>query len=339
MSDALLWLYCVTPLHNGSGEALGSVDRPIIREITTGYPYVQSSTIKGALKGEANKADNYYEIVFGTQGASGENGRQGCVTFADAQLVLFPVRSLSGVFVWTTSTLALARLLRLVRYVRPADSNLTSALDGLLKTAISLAPGEALGTCDEQGVELDTAIRLHRKQNGESVPGDYCVEGLVLQPRHDVTQRKAMGALAGVLAPLIFPASQPMQEFFKARMLLLNDDTFARMLRHATPIEANIAIGPTGVTTDGSLRYTEYLPAESVLVGFATVTQKLADSGHACGILGYLKGLVKEANGVRGALQLGGDESKGKGIVEAHFMGGSATETMPEEQGDEPDET
>jgi UDP-N-acetylmuramoylalanine--D-glutamate ligase len=43
-------------LHNGAGQGLGSIDRPIIREAATDYPFVQSSTLKGALRGRAIEA-------------------------------------------------------------------------------------------------------------------------------------------------------------------------------------------------------------------------------------------------------------------------------------------
>ena len=45
-----LFLICETPLHAGSGDALGVVDLPIQRERHTGFPKIEASSLKGALR-------------------------------------------------------------------------------------------------------------------------------------------------------------------------------------------------------------------------------------------------------------------------------------------------
>ena len=49
----ILFLYVETPLHAGTGRGLGAVDLPIQRDRTTGYPIIQASSVKGALRAEA----------------------------------------------------------------------------------------------------------------------------------------------------------------------------------------------------------------------------------------------------------------------------------------------
>lgn len=45
-----LFLICETPLHAGSGSDLGIVDLPIQRERHTGFPEIEGSSLKGALR-------------------------------------------------------------------------------------------------------------------------------------------------------------------------------------------------------------------------------------------------------------------------------------------------
>jgi CRISPR-associated protein Cmr4 len=109
---AMLFLYTETPLHAGSGTSLGIVDLPIQRERTTGYPMIQASGLKGCLRDVASgNSQQKVEIVFGpdTQQAS---DHAGALSVGDARILLFPVRSLIGVFAWVTSKNVLARFKR-----------------------------------------------------------------------------------------------------------------------------------------------------------------------------------------------------------------------------------
>jgi CRISPR-associated protein Cmr4 len=48
---AMLFLYCETPVHAGTGTSLSIVDLPIQRERITGLPIVQASSLKGVSEG------------------------------------------------------------------------------------------------------------------------------------------------------------------------------------------------------------------------------------------------------------------------------------------------
>jgi len=108
---AILFLYTETPLHAGSGTSLGIVDLPIQRERTTGYPMIQASGLKGCLRDVVSDDPQKVEIVFGpdTRRAS---DHAGALSVGDARILLFPVRSLMGVFAWITSQNVLARFKR-----------------------------------------------------------------------------------------------------------------------------------------------------------------------------------------------------------------------------------
>ncbi|HEY4036838.1 MAG TPA: type III-B CRISPR module RAMP protein Cmr4, partial [Ktedonobacteraceae bacterium] len=119
LDTTTLYLYVETPLHAGVGSGLSSIDLPIQRERTTQYPMVQSSGIKGKLRSVADAATkgeqptwkkDDVEIVFGPEKEGADHA--GALIVGDARILLFPVRSLSGVFAYTTSRDVLNRFLR-----------------------------------------------------------------------------------------------------------------------------------------------------------------------------------------------------------------------------------
>jgi CRISPR-associated protein Cmr4 len=126
---ALLFLYTETPLHAGSGTSLGIVDLPIQRERTTGYPMIQASGLKGCLRDVTTDHKNWcqdnncplyphadwdrkVEIVFGPADTQRASEHAGALSVGDARILLFPVRSLIGVFAWVTCPNVLARFKR-----------------------------------------------------------------------------------------------------------------------------------------------------------------------------------------------------------------------------------
>jgi CRISPR-associated protein Cmr4 len=107
----------ITPLHAGSGQDLGIVDMPIQRERHTGFPKIEASGLKGSMR-EAFKEskedievgtkvvnnENREETIFLTFGPDPKNGdsRAGSLGFTDAKILLFPVKSMKGVFAYIT---------------------------------------------------------------------------------------------------------------------------------------------------------------------------------------------------------------------------------------------
>jgi len=124
----LLYLFTRTPLHVGAGSSVGAIDQPIIRERHTGFPVIPGSSIKGVLadghlqrtadgqlvkdeKGRSLRTDTGRQL-FGKQDhevGKDESGLSGSVSFGEAKLLAFPVRSAKGCFAWITSRLALER--------------------------------------------------------------------------------------------------------------------------------------------------------------------------------------------------------------------------------------
>ena len=114
MITKTLYLYTETPLHAGVGSGLSSIDLPIQRERATQYPMIQGSGIKGKLRASLEESHNsLVDIVFGPPSSNGTGSdHAGALVTGDARILLFPVRSLNGVFAYTTSYDVLSRFRR-----------------------------------------------------------------------------------------------------------------------------------------------------------------------------------------------------------------------------------
>lgn len=97
-----MFLYCETAMHAGAGTGVGRVDLPIQREGHTGFPKIESSSLKGSLRehfeeipGVPNQTVN---DLFGPEDTS----NIGLLGLTDARLLLFPIRSAKGIFAFIT---------------------------------------------------------------------------------------------------------------------------------------------------------------------------------------------------------------------------------------------
>ena len=94
-------LYSISSVHVGSGSELGVVDLPIQRERHTGYPKIDSSSLKGAIRAAFRRREIHLDklvIAFGSEPGEDRDGKPAAaVGFADARILLFPVRSPQGI--------------------------------------------------------------------------------------------------------------------------------------------------------------------------------------------------------------------------------------------------
>ncbi|MFW6026709.1 MAG: type III-B CRISPR module RAMP protein Cmr4, partial [Candidatus Woesearchaeota archaeon] len=100
-----------SPFHAGSGDSLGIVDMPIQRERHTEFPKIEGSSVKGCLRSWFSEDENqkHIALIFGPDDGAKHAGALG---FTDARLLLFPVRSVKGIYAWITCPLVLKRFMK-----------------------------------------------------------------------------------------------------------------------------------------------------------------------------------------------------------------------------------
>ncbi|MEW5891195.1 MAG: type III-B CRISPR module RAMP protein Cmr4 [Pseudomonadota bacterium] len=301
----LMFLYAVTPVHMGAGTALGVIDNPIQREVHTGHPVFAGSGIKGALRHEAEglkdpegKPKINVKAVFGPETNASEHA--GAASFADAQLVAFPVRSLREGYVYATSPGALARLGRLAVIARARDF----PADGL--------PGPS----DTQAVVLADNLLAQNRLILES----YAFDSL--------TDNGGLKEVARWLAANALPDGDG-HTFFRNKLekhlVLLSDTQLAFFVRNSTLVEPHVRIDDvSGTADDGGLFFTENLPPESLMVSLAMASQErrrkgdIGDGKETAEVI--LKSLTDTFSGR--PVQIGGDATTGRGQVIVNFVGG-----------------
>jgi CRISPR-associated protein Cmr4 len=237
----MLFLYAVTPVHMGAGQAIGVIDNPIQRERHTNHPNMAGSGLKGAIRHQAVAMDGWdKELVnrlFGPD--SGNSLYAGAVSFGDAQLVAFPVRSLKQAFVYAVSPTSLARLKRLASLAGKATDWSIPEIDS----------DHAL-VCGERGLNQNRLV----------------LEAFDFAAATD----KGLQAIAAWLSTHALPdgdAHQYFREKIQADLVLLPDDAFSHFVENATVVEPHVKINDdTGTAQEGGLFYTENLPPESLLV-------------------------------------------------------------------------
>lgn len=313
-AKSLMFLYCVSPVHMGAGQALGVVDNPIQRERHTGHPVFAGSGIKGALRDEfeAAKGKDLTNRIFGPETDASDHA--GCVAFSDAQLVLFPVRSLREAYVYATCPTALARLKRValvsgveVGWEVPdvADDQLCLALDdsGLFLKS------------KRDGKEVDTVI-LETFQFTKSLGGPARGEA-----------KKA----ADWLATHAMPAGDGpdphghFREKIRKHMVVLSDTRFSHFVENATVVEPHVRINDeSGTADDGGLFYTENVPPEALFASTVMTSKQRVSKGESDrGTLAPSDVLGEVRSVLHGRLaQLGGNATTGRGLVVVNLAGG-----------------
>ncbi len=289
-SQAAVFLYAVSPVHMGSGSAVGVIDNPIQRERHTGHPSFAGSGIKGALRHGFKAIGGDLALVDRLFGPASDNPNlhAGAVSFGDAQLITLPVRSLRNGYVHATCPHAIARAQRLL---------------GLVGRPVHWAiPAVAEGHCVLSNHELlSTRGQLHLEAF------EYTAK--VSEP---------LRAIATELAALALPPD-PANEFFRNKLahdlVVLSDTDFAYFASNAMLVEPHVRIDPgTGTADKGGLFYTENLPPESLLL--APLLASATRTGRADEHMPADEVMAKLRTALDGKLvQIGGDATTGRGLV------------------------
>ncbi len=307
MSTRHYWLHALTPVHVGSGQGVGFIDLPIMREKTTDWPVIPGSTVKGVLRAhwdartEANGDADDVKKAFGNK-AGDDISYAGALVFTDARMVCLAVRSLYGTFAWVSCPMALRRLARdLVCGGESADLRVPESLDD----ESVLVPNQDSSALDGGGGEIffndmDFAVR-----------------------QDDTVQQWALK-----LAGRLFPSDESgwRSEFIR-RFAVVHDDFFNFFCETATEVSPHVRINPdTKTVQKGALWHQESIPAESVLAGMVWCDRLFSGSkDHLLpkGEMETEKGLLLSTYCPSELiLQIGGGATTGKGRVRCLFTQG-----------------
>ncbi|MEM7375383.1 MAG: type III-B CRISPR module RAMP protein Cmr4 [Bacteroidota bacterium] len=294
-----LFMINETPLHAGSGEGLGIVDLPIQRERHSLFPKVESSSLKGALREvfEQSTPGAKVELAFGPEEA-GKHAHAGALGFSDARLLLFPVKSMRGVFAWISCKKVLETF---ERHMQVCDSAFS----------LKLPPGEpgenecwalASNTLEVDGQILLEEYSFSRKSEIDSpvMLGEHPLGQWLLQQ--------------GISHPDSFWGQKLQHD-----IVLLNNTDFADFVNLSCEVITRIKIdNQTGTVAKGALFTEEYLPCESLLYSLVMASRvflpklKLEQAPLRTDqeVMQYFQ------EGLPQLVQLGGNATLGKGLMQ-----------------------
>lgn len=287
-----------TPLHAGSGSDLGIVDLPIQREKHTSYPKIEASGIKGCIReafesklktsAKNNGEKETISLAFGPEKGDAHAGALG---FTDARLLLFPVKSMKGVFAWVTCEGVLSKL--------KADLKLT-------------------------GIDVSIPKEKTAPEECELFIGNNII--LEEYTFSDIKINNDCTTFATWLADNILPQDDDYRYWrqkIKKDLVVLHDNDFRDFVNLSTEVITRIKINAeTGTVEKGALFTEEYLPSESVLYSLALATPIFKQKDNEKGRFKKTENKEEEelvmdyfVEGLPKVIQIGGNSTIGKGLV------------------------
>jgi len=237
----------MTPLHVGVGTGLGHIDLPIQREVHTKFPMIPGTAVKGALReyhlrslvtSELNiseldkKLQECSDIdVNGLIEKFGCKNKAGNLAFSDLRILLFPVKSLNGIFAYITSPAVLMRLAE--------DIGVN-------------APGISLSS-DSKAIVFGNTVKVN--------------DNLVVLEEFTFEISNDNGSLKKWLKEAFEKLGIDLDEISE-RLVILSDNAFNDFVQNYTEVQTHVKIDPsTGTVQSGALWTEEYLPAETFMYG------------------------------------------------------------------------
>lgn len=292
---APFFIQCISSVHAGSGSEVGIVDLPIQREKHTGFPKIDSSSLKGAIRSvveenaKTKELSQEAQLVFGSiPQASSDETNAGAIALSDARILFFPIKSARGVFVWATCPAVINRFfMEMEMYVPEWQEG---------KEIKEVAPNTVSS-------------------------GEICVaEGKMVLEEYtfEVNINEDLQQWAKTMKGLIMKG---FDSNFEERIVILEDDDFADFVKLSTEVNARIRINPeTGTVKDGALWYEENLPPETLLYSILFAGNVRLDNQGKKHVDSFktdedVMRFMKDETLFPSVFQLGGNSTLGRGML------------------------
>jgi len=312
------FLIAETPIHPGSGGSLSIVDLPIQRERHTNFPKIEPSGLKGCIREvfessngrkikikdkDAEINDKNISLVFGPDSQGDEESYAGAIGFTDARILLFPVKSLKGIFTWITCPQVFERF---KKDMEIAEIPLPDCFEKI-----------------ESGKIASKDIVIQDDQNDHLI----VLEEFTFKVKEDSNVKD----IAKWLARNIFQDNSYnyWRKKLENNLVILSDDEFRDFVTNSTEVITRTKIdNKTGTVEKGGLWTEEYLPQDSILYSIAMASGIKAKKDEDKDCFSEAKNSEEEAelvleyfrNGVGKVIQIGGNQTIGKGLTRIEFL-------------------
>ena len=235
--EAVLFFYAETPIHMGAGQSVSYVDLPIQRERHTNFPTLWSSGIKGVIREVAYRRWEDKEkvnVIFGPE--DGSEQYASCISITDAKILLYPVRSVKGVFAWITCPLVLKRFKEDLKSVGISFLSEIPELEDEDKEKIIVSDDSVL-KINQKTVALEEFMFDIKDKNAKPIA--EFVEKYV--PQNSLTVS------------------------LSSHLAIVHDEVFKDFVNYAVEVRTRIRIDQTaGIVKERALFSEEFVPSESI---------------------------------------------------------------------------
>lgn len=280
---AILFIRGLTPLHVGVGRGYSAhVDLPVQRD-EFGYPTIWSSSLKGAVKARLGSMRMCLGPDPETLESVEDEAKHSHIVFTDARLLLMPVRSLQGVYVYVTS---LHLLNEFKKYLEATGVRVDIDRDLINK--------------------IDSGIALVSKS-------DLLYDKRLIINEEEIEAEFSSDLLSKIKLDTFLPDEIKSNVTYRGLVILPDkNDTSLRIINKSMMIQYRIALQrETKTVKKGALWGEEYVPAEAVFVSALFCSEREIKSKN---VKCSCENLCDELDQI-GIIFVGGRETIGRGLV------------------------
>jgi len=294
----LVFYHTITPLHIGCGQEVGLVDNPIIREKTTGFPFIPGSGIRGVLRDRC-EGMRELETLFGHEpDAPIDPGEDyaGCISVHDAKILFFPVRTSVNLFHWITCPYVIERFNRDVKYFKLngfpfSKSEYINAIQDSDNECFSVSWNDEENEIFLEEFPFAKYIKIEGLENDNE------------QPYQLIKKWIEKNKFDGIEAD---------------KVLVVSDHVFNYFVQHATIVQQHNRLTSAKTVAEGALFSVESVPPETLFYGIIGGVRDRKTNGHKFEngekAIHHLLATISN-KGSSTVITLGGDESTGLGVT------------------------
>jgi CRISPR-associated protein Cmr4 len=251
--------------------------------------------------------------IFGPE--DGGEEYSSCISITDAKILLYPVRSVRGVFAWITCPFVLKRFLEDLKAIKNSNLNfgkkpqniqnqndLVSNLEELVKNLNELEDNQIIINNNNSKLVI---------QNQNQVALEEFVFNVVQDKNNN---NKTQEILAFFISKLkqILPDNNLSKDDLEKHLAIVSDNVFKDFVNYAVEIRTRIRIDQAkGTVEKGALFSEELIPSESIFYSLVFISEPKKNNIN----FEEVKELITQ-NLFKGdpLIQFGGDETTGKGF-------------------------
>jgi CRISPR-associated protein Cmr4 len=242
--------------------------------------------------------------VFGPENS--DESYASAISFLDARILLFPVKSLKGIFAWVTCPMVLERFIEDLKFMEFSQEELINhgfMMENLSSLENTVPEGSNLLINNNVVILEEYTFQVKENPNTKKI-AEFIAQNIFKENEHSFWKEK-----------------------LKKDLIILSDDDFEQFVTNSTEIITRTKIDDkTGTVETGALWTEEYLPQETIFYSIAFSSPiRSENKGLLAGnnnntdeeaekVMSFFEG------GLPKVIQIGGNQTLGKGIVRIQIL-------------------